>query len=122
MRRSDLGRRQRRVDPEAREQLALLFLDGADHRDEQVLLRAEVVDEHAVARADRGREAAQAQVGDAVLGDVVDRRAQQPFLRVVLGAGHLISSATLCTMWYMYQMVHDRVGTRRSPCDDATSE
>ena len=63
------------------ERLALLLLDGADHLDEQALLRAEVVDEHAVAGADRGREPPQAEVGDAVLGDVLDRGAEQPLLR-----------------------------------------
>ena len=66
---------ERRVDVERGQRLALLLLDGADHRDEQPLLRPEVVDEHAVAGADRGGEPPQAEIGDAVLGDVVDRRA-----------------------------------------------
>ena len=67
---------------------ALLLLDRADHLDQQPFLRPEVVDEHAVAGADRGGEAAQAEVADAVRRDVVDRRLQQSLLRVVLAARH----------------------------------
>jgi len=43
---------------------ALAFLHGADDRDEQALLGAEVVDQHAVAGADGGGQPAQAEVAD----------------------------------------------------------
>ena len=81
-----LGGRQRRIDRRAGQRLALLLLDVADDLDQQALLGAEVVDQHAVAGADRGGESAQAEVGDAVLGDVLDRGLEQPLLRRQSGA------------------------------------
>ena len=112
MRRAISAGGQRRIDLELGEPVALLGLDRADDRDDQALLRAEVVDEHAVAGADRARRAAQAEVGEAVLGDVVDRRRASRRSR---GVGRSRSTgsrfpalalpARECTIWYMYQMV-----------------
>jgi hypothetical protein len=68
-------------------ELALGGLDGVDDGDEQALLRAEVIDEHAVAGADRRRQLAQAEVGDAVRGDVLDRSVEQPPARIA-SPGH----------------------------------
>src|SRR5699024_884577 len=52
-------------------------LDGLDHGGEQSLARPEVVDEHAVAGADRGGDAPQALVADAVLGEVLEHRMEE---------------------------------------------
>src|SRR5205823_4965304 len=49
------------------EQIALLLLDSADDLGEQTFPRAEVVYQHPMTGADRGRDTAQARVPDAVL-------------------------------------------------------
>jgi len=81
----------------------LLALDRADDLDEQSFLRAEVVDEHAMARADRGGELAKAQVAEPAPRDVRDRRVEEALLRA--GFLRLIVHAPHCTVWYMYRTV-----------------
>ncbi len=84
-----------------------------------------MIDEHAVAGADRGGDFAQAEVGHAVLLDVLDDGGEEAFAwrqpGLVEGRGdrrrlvqtdtrgHLTQSSTTCTMWYMYRMVHEEV-------------
>ena len=63
------------------ERRALALLDGADDLHPQPVAPAEVVDQHPVAGADRGRQLAQAEVADAARGDVRDRGLQQPSAR-----------------------------------------
>ncbi len=83
---------------------ALHLLDRLDDRDDQACFRAEVVDQHPVAGADRGGELAQAEVAQTVLEDVVDRGVQQavPGLEVRRGCIHGRS---------VYHMVHVPGGT-----------
>ena len=70
------------------------LLDGLHDRHEQPLAPAEVVDQHAVAGADGGRELAQRQVADAALGDVVDRGVEQPLSGVDAGHDQSVPSGT----------------------------
>ena len=107
----DLGRRRVLVEQHRRERRALLGLDRADDLDQQALARPEVVDEHPVAGAERGGEAAQAEVADAVLGDVLHRAREQALaggraVAVACGAASPRILALRCSMWYMYRTVH----------------
>ncbi len=90
----DLGRRRVLVEQHRRDRRALLGLDRADDLDQQALARPEVVDEHPVAGAEGGGEATEAEVADAVLGDVVHRAREQtlaggrPVARLTRAARH----------------------------------
>jgi hypothetical protein len=55
------------------EKPTLAVLGLLDHRDEQALFRPEVVDEHAVAGAERGGQLSQRDVAYPVLGQVTER-------------------------------------------------
>jgi hypothetical protein len=55
------------------EQLTLALVGLLNHRDEQALFRPEVVDEHAVAGAERGGQLSQRDVAYPVLGQVTER-------------------------------------------------
>jgi hypothetical protein len=62
--------------------------DLRDGLDDQLLLGAEVVQEHARARVERGRGRPQGQLGEAVLEDVVGERGEErcPALRIGLAS------------------------------------
>ena len=72
-----VGGRLAGIGQEVGEQVALALLDGAHDLHPQLLLGAEVVDQHPVARAEGRGEPAETEVADAVLGDVVDRGVEQ---------------------------------------------
>ena len=79
-------------------------LDGLHHRQDQTLLGAEVVEEHAVARAGGLGDASQALVGETLAAEVRDHRVEEAFPGS--GRGGLDG--------HMYQMVHSpRSGVRR---------
>ena len=83
---------------------------------QQGLARPEVVDQHAVAGAQRGGQAPQPELADAVLGHVRHRSLEQPLAGARrLGAArarrgsrpvHGRSVAVACTSRYMYHAVH----------------
>ncbi len=75
--------------------VALALLDRSDHLDPEAFARAEVVDQHAVAGPDRGRQLAQREVADAALLDVLHRSFEQLFASVSTGHG------AKCTIWYI---------------------
>ena len=67
----------------------LAALDLLDDRDEQILSRPEVVQQHSVAGADRGGHVAQRAVADAARGELLDECVQQlPAPLQVRSAGH----------------------------------
>lgn len=77
------------------QKLSLARFDGADDLDPELLLGTEVMDQHAMAGPESGRERAQADVGQPVLGRVLDRAVQQ------LLPGGLDIHSSQCTIWYM---------------------
>src|SRR4051812_44326245 len=106
-----LGGRGVLVEQQRRERRALPGLDRADDLDQEPLARAEVVAEHPVAGAEGGGEAAQAEVADAVLGDVLHGGREQALARrrsIAVAAGrHRTGILALnCSVWYMYRSVH----------------
>ena len=74
----DVGGGERRVGVERGHGPALLLLDRADDRDQEPLLRSEVVDQHPVAGTDGPGQAPEAQLRHPVLPDVVDRGLEEP--------------------------------------------
>jgi hypothetical protein len=70
--------RDARVAQQLGHERALGVLDRAHDRHQQAFARSEVIDEHAVAGADGGRQLAQAETANAVLGDVGHDRGQEP--------------------------------------------
>jgi len=76
-----LRARQIGVREQVRQERALGPLHGLHDGHQQALAGAEVVDEHAMAGANSGGHLAQAEVGDAVVLDVVDDREEQLFAR-----------------------------------------
>jgi hypothetical protein len=106
--------RQARVGEQVVEKRALGVFDGLHDGKQQAFARAEVVDEHTVAGADRGGHLAQAEVDDAVVLNVVDDEGEEPIAGRD-GGRHLTQASTLCTMWYMYRLVHRPVGIRGQP-------
>src|SRR6185436_10537208 len=74
----------------------------------QALARAEVVAQHAVARAERAGEPAQAEIADPVLGDVLHRAREQPLAgpRPVRRTGHRGDASARA-----YHVVHVPLGT-----------
>ena len=57
--------------------VALALLEFLDDRPQQAVLGAEVVDQHAVAGAQRRSKRAEAHVADPVLADILDRPREQ---------------------------------------------
>ncbi len=72
-----IGGRETGFQAELGQQITLALLRRPDDLDEQLFLGAEVVDQHAVADADRVAQAAQAQVREAVCRDVVNGHVHQ---------------------------------------------
>jgi hypothetical protein len=93
VREAGFGRRHGDVRVERGHDLALALLDLVHDGHQQAVLGAEVVDEHAVAGAESGGQLAQAQVSQAVRGDVLDRGIEQALAWV-----HHVAAE--CTTWY----------------------
>src|SRR2546423_614774 len=84
------------------ERLLLLQLEGPDDLHDEPLLAPEVVDQHAVAGAQGGRQLPQAGVAQTVLGDVVDGGVEQALAG---GARSTLCRFTFpcvtCPAWYI---------------------
>src|SRR5207248_1312144 len=93
--------------------IPLLLLDRPDDLHEQALLGAEVVDQHPVAGAGGRGELAQADVGDAIGGHVLDGRVEQPVLGI-----HRVEPYGTCTIWFMHR--HHIEQTAHTTADPAS--
>ena len=87
-----------RGDSPGRHGLALGFVDREGDRDEQALAGPEVVQQHAVAGADGGRELTQAQIGDP---------AALAWSTVAASSRSRACDVTIpeCTIWFMFHLV-----------------